>query len=292
MTHPINWNDHMEVGRFIVRNALLEDRAMEDAATGALGEPGEVPSVCAVNAREEMVLAGMPIASLVYEMLPGNASVKPLVAEGRRVSGGTKLAEISGSFSEILRGERLFLNLLGRLCGIATLTAGFVERCVGTGVEILDTRKTTPCLRALEKYAVRTGGGTNHRFSLADMAMFKDNHIAAAGGINGISSPVAVVRKTGIPVEIEVDGLEQLRVALKLSPDRILLDNMEPEELEEAVRIASASGIYLEASGGVTLETAGRIARTGVNGISSGGLTHSVRCSDIGFDWQGFEGRT
>jgi len=202
------------------------------------------------------------------------------------VAGDTALALIKGTASEVLRGERVFLNILGRLCGIATLTSRFVSECSGTAAEILDTRKTTPCMRALEKYAVRMGGGTNHRFSLADMAMLKDNHLAAAGGADRLGPLMKKLRLMKVPVEIEVDNLIQLEQILPLKPERILLDNMSLEELVKAVKMAERSGIYLEASGRVSLGTVRSIALTGVNGISAGSLTHSAGCSDISFDWQ------
>lgn len=281
----IDWTDPMEVGRLLARTALLEDRAMEDAASGALGPSGELPVTCMVNAREEMVVAGVPMASLVFEELPWDTAVVPLVAEGERVAPGTDIARIQGSASAVLRGERVFLNILGRMCGIATITSLYVDICRGTGVEVLDTRKTTPGMRALEKYAVRTGGGINHRYSLADMAMLKDNHLAIAGGVESLRPVMERLRDSGVPVEIEVDTLAQLEVVLPLGPDRILLDNMSLEELRRAVEISRGTGIYLEASGGIDSTTVGAVAKTGVQGISAGALTHSVRCADIGLDW-------
>jgi len=286
MTGKPDWTDPMQAGLFLAENALLEDRAMEDAATAALGLRGELPVTCMVNAREELVVAGIPIAAMVYSILQGNTDITILISEGDRICAGTNLARIAGTASCILRGERVFLNILGRLCGIATLTSRFVSECTGTGVEILDTRKTTPCMRALEKYAVRTGGGTNHRFSLADMAMLKDNHLAVSGGAGALEPVMERLRKMDLPVEIEVDNLSQLELVLPLKPDRILLDNMTPEELRTAVNITRGADVYLEASGGISLETARDVALTGVNGISAGALTHSVKCSDIGFDWR------
>lgn len=281
----IDYTDPMEAGRLLARTALLEDRAMEDAASGALGPSGELAVTCMVNAREEMVVAGVPMASLVFEELPWDTAVVPLVSEGERVPRGTDIARIEGTASAVLRGERVFLNILGRMCGVATITALYVDLCRGTGVEVLDTRKTTPGMRALEKYAVRTGGGINHRFSLADMAMLKDNHLATAGGVESLLPVMERLRHTDIPVEIEVDTLAQLEVVLPLGPDRILLDNMSIEELGRAVEISRGTGIYLEASGGIDSTTVGAVAKTGVNGISAGALTHSVRCADIGLDW-------
>lgn len=290
MTGKPDWTDPFQAGSFLIENALCEDRAGEDAATGALGECGDLEVTCSVNAREELVTAGIPFAALVYEILPGDAAVTPLSPEGALATPGTCMARISGKASTVLRGERVFLNLLSRLCGIATLTSRFVSECSGTGVEILDTRKTTPCMRALEKYAVRMGGGVNHRFSLADMAMLKDNHLAVSGGAGRLAPVMERLRRLEIPIEVEVDTIDQLKLILPLGPDRILLDNMSADELETAVRTAADSGIYLEASGGVSLQTVRRIALTGVNGISAGALTHSACSADIGFDWK-YNGR-
>ena len=280
-----DWTDPLQAGYFLAENALLEDRALEDTATSALGPAGEQLVTCMVNAREELTVAGIPLAAIVYEILPGDTLVTALASEGDRVSPDTDIARISGTASQVLRGERVFLNILGRLCGIATLTSRFVSECAGTGVEILDTRKTTPCMRALEKYAVRMGGGTNHRFSLADMAMLKDNHLAVSGGAGSLGQVMARLRRLAVPVEIEVDSLSQLELILPLKPDRILLDNMTLKDMRTAVDITRGLNVYLEASGGISLETVGQVALTGVDGISAGALTHSVKCSDIGFDW-------
>ena len=280
-----DWTDPLQAGYFLAENALLEDRALEDTATAALGPAGEQLVTCMVNAREELTVAGIPLAAIVYEILSGDTLVTALASEGDRVSPDTDIARISGTASQVLRGERVFLNILGRLCGIATLTSRFVSECAGTGVEILDTRKTTPCMRALEKYAVRMGGGTNHRFSLADMAMLKDNHLAVSGGAGSLGQVMARLRRLAVPVEIEVDSLSQLELILPLKPDRILLDNMTLKDMRTAVDITRGLNVYLEASGGISLETVGQVALTGVDGISAGALTHSVKCSDIGFDW-------
>lgn len=281
----LDWTDPFAVAEVLVTNALQEDEALSDAASGALGAKGDMPVSCHVNCRENIVAAGIDLAALVFSILPGDVQVKRLVSDGDSLQSGDTLAVIAGPASSVLRGERVFLNILGRLCGIAGATAEFVSVCAGTGVEILDTRKTTPGMRALEKYAVRMGGGVNHRFSLADMAMLKDNHLAASGGVAKLVPVMERLRQTGVPVEIEVDNLEQFKVVLPLSPRRILLDNMSPDELEEAVQMAAGTGIYLEASGGIKLETVREVALTGVNGISVGMLTHSVKSSDIGLDW-------
>ena len=281
----LNWFDPFEVVNILVKNALIEDQASCDAATDALGVYGEKLVICEVKTREPIIVAGIELAASVFDFLPGAVTVKIVVLDGNKVQSGALIASISGSVSSILRGERIFLNILGRLCGIATVTAEFVEECSGTGVEILDTRKTTPGMRALEKYAVKMGGGVNHRFSLADMAMLKDNHLAAIGGVNNLALVMERLNKSGVPVEIEVDSIEQFKTVLTHNPDRILLDNMTLAQLSEAVLLGKGTGIYLEASGGINLKTVKAVANTGVNGISVGKITHSVESSDIGLDW-------
>ncbi len=282
----VNWSDPQSVGTFIVRNALEEDSVMNDVTTSALEIPADAISTCLVSAREELITAGWFLVEEVFAVLSRSDSViQNNIPDGARVLPGECIGKVSASADLLLRGERLALNLLCRLSGIATLTARYVQEVAGTGVEVLDTRKTTPCLRALEKYAVRAGGGVNHRFNLAELAMLKDNHIAAAGGARELHDVMLRIRQQGVPVEIEVDSIDQLRIVLDEKPDRILLDNMPPDMLREAVRLASGSGIYLEASGGITLLNIREAALTGVNGISSGALTHSAASVDIGFDW-------
>jgi len=281
----LDWTDPFAVAELLIRNALIEDEALGDMASQALQEHGDLPVVCDVNPRENLVVAGVDLASLVFSMLPGEVQVERMVEEGQSVTAGERIAEIRGPAGYILRGERIFLNILGRLCGIASTASELVRACAGCGVELLDTRKTTPGMRALEKYAVRMGGGVNHRFSLADLAMLKDNHIAAVGGVGNLLPVVGRLRDAGVPVEIEVDSLEQLKAVVPLMPDRILLDNMSFEHLRKAVLFARGTGIYLEASGGITLETVRAVAETGVDGISVGMLTHSVKSSDVGLDW-------
>lgn len=290
MSRRMDWTDPVSVGAFAVSCALREDRAEMDAATSSLGIFADEQSVCTVRAREPLVVAGWFLLEEVFSRLAevsGCAAPRTsqLVPDGTEAGGGEAVGVIEGPAGLILRGERVALNLMCRLSGIASLTRKFVLAVEGTGVEVLDTRKTTPCLRALEKYAVRMGGGVNHRFNLAEMAMIKDNHLAVAGGADRLGEIMERLRKMDVPVEIEVDGLGQLETVLKERPRRILLDNMEAEELEEAVTISSGSGIYLEASGGITLDNVRRVAETGVDGISSGALTHSSPWSDIGFDW-------
>ena len=238
-----------------------------------------------VVAREDLVVAGWPLVCVTYRTLAGGVELSQAVREGASASPGTVIGTVAGESGQILRGERVALNLLCRISGIASLTSRYVRAVDGTGVQILDTRKTTPCHRILERYAVRQGGGINHRFDLSSMAMIKDNHIAAMGGIDRIGNIVHTLQSDGIAVEIEVDSLAQFGKALDLEPDRILLDNMNPDSLQKAVEASTGSGCFLEASGGITLETVRRVAETGVNGISVGSLTHSAPSADIGFDW-------
>lgn len=291
MTSTVDWSDPESAGEMVVRQALEEDRAFDDATTSALGRPAFRMGVCRVSAREPMVPAGWFLLESVFRMLSrvfGEDGVvcRQIVPDGDRVDGGDTLGTVTGSAHIVLRGERVALNLLCRLSGIATLTRRYVEAVRGTGVEVLDTRKTTPSLRALEKYAVRMGGGVNHRMDLSEMAMIKDNHLAVLGGTDGLGAVMDRLRSLGVPVEVEVDGIHQLRHALRERPDRILLDNMGVPELREAVGICEGTGVYLEASGGITLDNIRAYAETGVDGISCGALTHSAPSADIGFDWE------
>lgn len=273
---------HAEAIR-VAELALTEDDAWNDAATQALGTRALNPAVCEFRARESLVVAGWFAVEAVYGLLGSPVKCERVIAEGEPAAPGMVIGVVEGATGTILRGERSALNILCRMCGIAALARKFAE--AAPGVEVLDTRKTTPGLRVLEKYAVRAGGGVNHRMSLSDMAMFKDNHIAALGGVGSLGPAVEAVRGTGVPVQIEVDSIGQLSAVLSLKPDRILLDNMSVPMLREAVAIAGGR-CYLEASGGVTLETVGAIAATGVNGVSVGALTHSAPAADIGLDWR------
>ncbi len=286
----MKWSDPFAVGRILVGLALEEDRALEDAASGSLGEAGEFPGTCRVVAREELVVAGWFLLEEVYSKLAVSMGTEPVITgqmnpDGDVAMAGEIIGEIRGPSHVLLRGERTALNFLCRLSGIATTTRRYVDAVRETNVEVLDTRKTTPCHRALEKYAVRMGGGVNHRMDLAVMAMFKDNHLAVLGGTGKLKETVRRLRSRGIPVEVEIDDLDQLAAVLDSRPDRILLDNMAPGLLTQAVRMASGSNVYLEASGGVTLENIAEYAATGVDGVSCGALIHSASSADIGFDW-------
>ena len=268
-----------------MRLALDEDRARDDATTAATVAPDLVAHARLI-AREAGVACGLSVAARVFTALDERVALTARVAEGARFAAGDALADVHGPARAILSGERTALNLAQRLCGIATLTRRFADAVAGTGCAVLDTRKTAPGLRDLEKYAVRCGGGRNHRRDLAAMAMIKDNHreaIARQGG--DLAGAVAAIRarSPGVPVEIEIDALDQLQAALAARPDWILLDNMSAAELREAVA-ATAGRAQLEASGNVTLARAAEVAATGVDALSSGALTHSAPALDLSLD--------
>lgn len=262
----------------------------EDVGAGDITSSATIPehhrSLGILHAKEAGVIAGLPVAARVFAEVDPSLSFLPRVEEGARVERGAVIAEVSGNTRSILRGERLALNLLQRLSGIATRTRAFVDALEGAAVRLVDTRKTTPGHRMLEKYAVRVGGGHNHRYGLYDAVMIKDNHIKASGGI---AAAVEAARRR-IPhtmkIEVETESLDQVAQALEAGADIIMLDNMEPGLMTEAVRMIRerAPHTIVEASGGVTLETVGRIAATGVDVISVGALTHSVRSLDISLD--------
>jgi nicotinate-nucleotide pyrophosphorylase (carboxylating) len=271
--------------RAAVRAALEEDRAFEDATTLATVPP-DLAGVARFLAKQEGVLAGMMVAAEAFRLVDPAVAVTVHIDEGQSFRRGAILAEVAGPVRAILQAERVALNFLQRLSGTATLTRMFVDAIAGTRAVILDTRKTTPGLRDLEKYAVRCGGGTNHRRDLAVMAMIKDNHreaLARAG--QSLAGGVSAIRRRtpGIPVEVEIDSLDQLEAALEAAPEWVLLDNMSTAEMAEAVRRARGRA-RLEASGGVNLDTVRGIAGIGVDAISVGALTHSARALDISLD--------
>lgn len=269
----------------VVRTALSEDRAGSDITTQAVVEP-ELVARGRLVAREAGVVCGLVVASHVFATLDERVAFEAHVADGDGVEGGTALASVAGPARAILSGERTALNLLQRLSGVATLTSRYVDEAAGTDCLILDTRKTTPGLRDLEKYAVRCGGGTNHRRDLVAMAMIKDNHREAIGRQGQtLKSAVGAIRQHApqTPIEIEVDMLEELAAALAAEPEWILLDNMSTAEMREAVALV-AGRARLEASGGITLERIAEVAATGVDAISSGALTHSAPALDIALD--------
>lgn len=266
-----------------VRAALDED----------LGRAGDITSLATIPAgrtatadfvlRKPGTIAGLAFAETAFRLLDPSLRFERLVHDGQHFSERTTLARVSGSAIAILSGERVALNYLGRLSGIATLTAHYVEAVRGTQAKIVCTRKTTPGLRAAEKYAVKCGGGANHRFGLDDAVLIKDNHIAVAGGI--VPALRAAKDSVGhlVKIEIEVDTLDQLREVITEGADVVLLDNMNPATLREAVRMI-AGQMKTEASGGVNLDSVRAIAETGVDMISVGALTHSAAVLDIGLD--------
>ncbi len=269
--------------RRLVEAALEEDVGPGDWTT-VWTVPPEVRGRAVVEAREPLVVAGLEAARTVFRILDSGLDVEAVVRDGERVAAGDVILRLSGPLASILTGERTALNFLSRLSGIATLTRRFVEVVEGTGVRILDTRKTTPGWRFLEKAAVRAGGGENHRMGLHDMVLVKDNHIEAAGGVREAVRRVLERNRDGLPVEVEVASLEELEAVVDLPVDRILLDNMPPRLLREAVvrvRRREAPRPLLEASGNVTLETVRAVAETGVDLVSVGALTHSARGVDL-----------
>ena len=262
----------------LLQLALEEDLGHGDI-TSSMMIPEESEDRALFIAKGNFVLAGFPFARLVFHLLDPAAACKAFHAEGARVRRGDVLGEVFGKTRLLLAAERTSLNILQRLSGIATLTARFVDAVSGTSARILDTRKTTPCHRFMEKYAVRMGGGVNHRFGLYDGILIKDNHIAAVGGIGQAVS----LAKSGHPlakVEVEVENLKDLHEALDVRPDIIMLDNMSLQDMAEAVKIV-AGRVLLEASGNVSLDNVRKIAETGVDMISVGALTHSVTAADI-----------
>ena len=267
----------------IVRAALAEDLGRAGDITGEACIDADARMSVVFAARRAGVVAGLACARLAIHALDPSARFDAIARDGEAVAPGDKLARVDGNARALLAAERVALNLMGRLSGVASLTAAYVAEIAGTRAHIIDTRKTTPGLRALEKYAVRCGGGANHRFGLDDAVLIKDNHVAACGGVGR-----ALERARGrvghmVKIEVEVDRLDQLREALAHMPDVIMLDNFSLADLREAV-VLTAGRVTLEASGGVDLTTVRAIAETGVDLISVGALTHSAPVLDIGLD--------
>jgi nicotinate-nucleotide pyrophosphorylase (carboxylating) len=267
----------VELTGFDVRAFLAEDVGAGDLTTEAV-IPEQARLDASLLLKETGVICGLEVAEAVFRELDPDVEFEPLSRAGERTSG--EVARVSGAARALLTGERTALNLIGRLSGIATLTRRFVESVAGTGATILDTRKTTPGLRALEKLAVRAGGGTNHRFGLYDGILIKDNHLRLGAGI---PTSVRLAKETGHPVEVECESLEDVRSALGAGADTLLLDNMSLAELREAVSIV-AGRAPTEASGGVTLDNIREIAETGVDFISVGALTHGARSLDVSME--------
>lgn len=269
----------------IVRLALDEDIGSGDITSEATVSDG-VTAAGRFLAKSEGVISGLTVVEAVFRAVDPAIRFAPLIADGDRVERGQTFADVSGPARSLLAGERVALNFLQRLSGVATITARYVEAIAGTRARIIDTRKTTPGMRLLEKAAVRHGGGHNHRVGLSDGILIKDNHLAAIGGADRIARAIAAARDAAphtLRVEVEVTSLDELEQALAAGADAILLDNMSIEQMAEAVRRTAGRAI-LEASGGITLETVRRVADTGVDLVSSGALTHSAPSLDISLE--------
>ena len=266
-----------------VRRVLAEDLGEGGDVTSAATIAPDARFCVVINCREAIIVAGLEIAAAFFRALDGDVSIQPLAVDGDRAATGTELMRLEGNARAMLAAERSALNTLQHLSGIATLTRRYADSIAGTGATLLDTRKTLPGLRALDKYAARMGGAENHRMRLDDGILIKDNHVAVCGGVaEAVRSAKAA--NLGLPVQVEVDAIDQIEEALAAGADRLLLDNMDLETLRRAV--AQVAGrVPLEASGGVTLDTIRGIAETGVDFISVGRITQSAPAVDIGLDY-------
>lgn len=276
--------DHIAV---VARRTLAEDLAWGPDVTTEATLDARVTGAADVVARRPGCLAGVPIAAAVMHTLAAQQRVAVtttlIAADGDRVVPGDLVMTVTGPLRCLLTAERSMLNLLGQLSGVATATSAWVDALAGSGTQVRDTRKTVPGLRVLQKYAVRCGGGINHRMGLGDAALIKDNHVAAAGSVAAAFRAVRE-RAPEVPVELEVDRLDQVAEAIKVGADLVLLDNMAPAELRQAVALTGPAGVRTEASGGLTLTDAAAIGATGVDYIAVGALTHSAPVLDLGFD--------
>ncbi len=269
----------------IITTALEEDLDGGIDVTSAATVPADQTAVMDLVSRRDGTVAGVPVAAAAFEIIAGGGILlEPHCRDGDRVRAGTAILSVTGPTRALLTAERTALNLIGHLSGVATATAAWVDALAGTGAVVRDTRKTTPGLRRLEKYAVRCGGGQNHRMSLSDAALIKDNHIAAAGGV---TAAFAAVRAAwpGLPVEVEVDSLAQLAEVVDAGADLVLLDNFSIDDMRRAVLITGGRA-RLEASGGLALADAAAVGRTGVDYVAVGALTHSAPVLDIGADFR------
>ena len=271
----------------ILIDKIIEQALLEDIGTGDITSESIVPyglkAKGIIKTSEEGVVAGLNIACLVFRKLDSEIIFQEKIKDGTKVARGKVLAEITGPARTILKGERVALNFLQRMSGIATITSKFCQEVKDLPVRIFDTRKTTPGLRILEKYAVRMGGGHNHRFGLYDAVLIKDNHIAVAGGIKSAVNSVRKQISHTVKIEVEVENLSQLEEALKMQVDIIMLDNMDLDTMKESVKMAKGKSI-IEVSGGISLEKVREIAQIGVDLISVGALTHSVKSLDISME--------
>jgi nicotinate-nucleotide pyrophosphorylase (carboxylating) len=268
-----------------VASALDEDLGLAGDITTLATVPAEARARGIVGARKPGIVAGIQLLDAAFATLDPDVTIKVLVPDGAAAGAGAPIARVFGNARALLTAERVAMNFLGHLSGIATLTRAYVDKVAGTRAQIIDTRKTTPSLRAVEKMAVRAGGGTNHRFGLFDAVLIKDNHIVAAGGIKPALERARARSGHMVKIEVEVTTLDELDEALAHTPDAVLLDNMAPPMLAEAVAKVGGRAIT-EASGGVNLDTVRAIAETGVDLISVGALTHSAPCLDVGFDFE------
>lgn len=269
--------------RDAVHAALLEDLGRAGDITTLATIPEDASARLVIAGRTPGIISGLPLAKAAFAAMDPELNFVAHVQDSDRIGRGSVIATVQGGARAILSAERVALNYMGRLSGIATATGAFAERIAHTKAKITCTRKTTPGLRAFEKYAVRCGGGSNHRFGLDDAILIKDNHIAVCGGVKLAIERARLFAGHLVKVEVEVDTLEQLAEALEARPDVVLLDNMAPDKLREAVRINAGQAI-LEASGGVTLESVAALAETGVDYISTGWITHSAPVLDLGLD--------
>ncbi len=278
-------NDKFDMADDILINSLKEDVGSGDITTIAL-IPENLVAQASLIARENFVLAGMPFARRIFQLLDENVKLKVFKKDGSHVWSGQVLVKIKGNARSLLTAERTALNLLQRMSGIASLTECYIDKIKGTGVKIVDTRKTAPGLRFFDKYAVRIGGGHNHRSGLFDGILVKDNHIAAAGGIRKAVRLARLRAQHMLKVEVEVKNISQVKDALIAGADIIMLDNMSVDKMKKAVEMINAKNmdIIIEASGNITVDNVSDIAKTGVNLISVGALTHSAPASDISMD--------
>lgn len=267
----------------IVRTALNEDLGLAGDLTTLAVIPEDERSEAVIIARRDGRMAGGSVAARVFELLDPAVRCSIEIADGKDFNAGDSLLVLLGATRSLLTGERTALNLLGHLCGVATLTRSYCRTVEGSGASVVCTRKTTPGLRSLEKYAVRCGGGTNHRFGLFDAVLIKDNHVAAAGGVRCAVERARAAVGHMVKIELEVDTLEQLEEGLEAGVDAVLLDNMAPEILYEAVKMVDGRCLT-EASGGINLETAAAVAASGVDLLSVGALTHSAPWLDLSLD--------
>ncbi len=270
----------------LVRAALLEDLGRAGDLTTDAIIPADAVARAVLQAREPGVVAGLDMAETAFRLADPRLRFQVLKGDGARVQPGDDIAMIEGPARGLLTGERVALNFLGHLSGVATATASIVDAIAGTRAKVVDTRKTIPGLRTVQKHAVRLGGGANHRFGLDDAVLIKDNHIAVAGSLTTAVARARAYVGHLVRIEVEVDTLDQLREALAAGVEAVLLDNMGPERLREAVRLVDGRAVT-EASGGITPQTAPAIAASGVDLISVGWLTHSARVLDIGLDHRG-----